>query len=146
MVELQYCLRFARFDYSKDTESVLSPPFHESSKNLSLKVAPGSPSSVLLLPFSSGLLNHHITHWPPSTSIMVTDHWLGTTGRPKAVELSHANYVANILQMEPLDLGMESKAQVQVMPMFHAGGFKAMMETLYHGGTCVSLPSFTPGN
>jgi len=34
---------------------------------------------------------------------------------------------------------------VQVMPMFHAGGFKAMMETLYHGGTCVSLPSFTPG-
>ena len=61
------------------------------------------------------------------------------------MELTHANYVANILQMEPLDLGMEDKAQVQVMPMFHAGGLKAMMETLYHGGTCVSLPSFNPG-
>ena len=48
--------------------------------------------------------------------------------------------------MEPLDLGMEGRAHVQVMPMFHAGGFKAMMESLYHGGTCVSLPSFTPGN
>ena len=54
--------------------------------------------------------------------------------------------MANILQMEPLELGMEGKAQVQVMPMFHAAGLKAMMETIYHGGTCVSLPSFNPGN
>ena len=87
MVELQYCLGFARFDYSKDTESVLSPPFHETSKNLSLKVAPGSPSSVLLLPFSSGLLNHHITHWPPSTSIMVRHNWSAKGGRVEPRQL-----------------------------------------------------------
>jgi len=30
------------------------------------------------------------------------------------------------------------------MPMFHAGGMKTLMESLYQGGKTITLPSFTP--
>jgi len=81
----------------------------------------GDGEAVLLLPFSSG-----------------------TTGKPKGVMLTHRNYIANIVQMEPLNLGMEGKKNVLIMPMFHAGGMKVLMEALYQGGRTISLPSFTP--
>eukprot|EP00092_Neocalanus_flemingeri_P080749 GFUD01100762.1.p1 GENE.GFUD01100762.1~~GFUD01100762.1.p1 ORF type:complete len:572 (+),score=152.27 GFUD01100762.1:60-1775(+) len=81
----------------------------------------GDGDSVLLLPFSSG-----------------------TTGKPKGVMLTHRNYIANIVQMEPLKLDMEGKKSVLIMPMFHAGGMKSLMESLYQGGKTITLPSFTP--
>ena len=81
----------------------------------------GDGESVLLLPFSSG-----------------------TTGKPKGVMLTHRNYIANIVQMEPLKLELEGKKNVLIMPMFHAAGMKSLMESLYQGGKTIILPSFTP--
>jgi len=77
--------------------------------------------SVLLLPFSSG-----------------------TTGKPKGVMLTHRNVIANIVQMEPLTLNLKGKKNVLIMPMFHAGGMKSLMESFYQGGKTITLPSFNP--
>ena len=33
---------------------------------------------------------------------------------------------------------------VLILPMFHAGGMKSLMESLYQGGKTITLPSFTP--
>ena len=77
--------------------------------------------SVLLLPFSSG-----------------------TTGKPKGVMLTHRNVIANIVQVDPLNLNLKGKKTVLIMPMFHAGGMKCLLESFYQGGKTITLPSFTP--
>ena len=64
----------------------------------------GDGDSVFLLPFSSG-----------------------TTGKPKGVMLTHRNCIANIVQMEPLQMELEGKTNVLIMPMFHAGGMKTLL-------------------
>jgi len=90
-------------------------------KGVTYQLEEGDPDSVVLLPFSSG-----------------------TTGRPKGVQLSHNNVVANILQCVHLDICEETSSAIIIMPMYHAGGLKGTLEYLYHGGTAATMPSFNP--
>ena len=58
--------------------------------------------------------------------------------------LSHNNYVANILQLDPYNLAEGVTNSVLIFPMYHAGGMKVWLELLYRGSKTVTLPSFNP--
>ncbi|KAK5643660.1 hypothetical protein RI129_007505 [Pyrocoelia pectoralis] len=74
----------------------------------------------------------------------------GTTGLPKGVILSHANLVANLMQLEHPNLctlkpGEENKKGLTVLPYFHIYGYNSIMNLCAKLGiSLVSLPKFTP--
>lgn len=66
----------------------------------------------------------------------------GTTSRPKAVELSHANLVSYVTgSVEFLSAGPEDAALIAVPP-YHIAGVSAVLSNLYAGRTMVYLPRF----
>jgi acyl-CoA synthetase (AMP-forming)/AMP-acid ligase II/NAD(P)-dependent dehydrogenase (short-subunit alcohol dehydrogenase family) len=79
-----------------------------------------SPRDVAFLPFSSG-----------------------TTGLPKAVELTHRNLVANLCQMRPVHRLTPEDTVIAVLPLFHIFGFQVTLNlALRAGATVVILPRF----
>jgi acyl-CoA synthetase (AMP-forming)/AMP-acid ligase II len=76
------------------------------------------PADVVALPFSSG-----------------------TTGLPKAVELTHRNLVANVLQIgAQLEVG-EDEVLIGVLPFFHIYGLTVVLSlALSRGATIVTMP------
>ena len=79
-----------------------------------------SPRDVAFLPFSSG-----------------------TSGLPKAVELTHRNLVANLWQMRSVHRLTEDDVVIAVLPLFHIFGFQVTLNlALQAGATVVILPRF----
>ncbi|MGE0230280.1 MAG: long-chain-fatty-acid--CoA ligase [Flavobacteriaceae bacterium] len=70
----------------------------------------------------------------------------GTTGLPKGVELTHANF--NFIRLtEHLDDGLPWEADdvyLMSMPNFHTAGTGLMLQSLYVGSTVVMLEAFEP--
>jgi acyl-CoA synthetase (AMP-forming)/AMP-acid ligase II len=69
----------------------------------------------------------------------------GTSGLPKSVKLSHANIVANILQVNAV-LKLDADAvSLALLPMFHMAGFlMVLLNGLSQGIKLVTIPRFEP--
>ena len=75
----------------------------------------------------------------------VLQYTSGTTGEPKAAALTHANIVANAMQLRAWGPGIEDGKEVIlcVIPFFHAYGMSAAMNAgLYMGARLVLMPRF----
>jgi acyl-CoA synthetase (AMP-forming)/AMP-acid ligase II len=78
----------------------------------------------------------------PRGDIAVLPYSSGTTGLPKGVMLTHYNMVANLVQLDQLDV-REGQCMVAVLPMFHIYGMQPLMNCiLANGGTIITMPRF----
>jgi acyl-CoA synthetase (AMP-forming)/AMP-acid ligase II len=66
----------------------------------------------------------------------------GTTSKPKAVELSHANLTSYIAGTVEFDSASPQDAALICVPPYHIAGVNAAISNLYAGRRMVYLPSF----
>jgi acyl-CoA synthetase (AMP-forming)/AMP-acid ligase II len=69
----------------------------------------------------------------------------GTTSRPKAVELTHANITNYITQTVEFDSAAADDAALICVPPYHIAGVSAVLSNLYAGRRMVYLPRFDAG-
>lgn len=82
---------------------------------------------------------------PVLDDIAVLIHTGGTTGVPKAVQLSHRNIVSNVEQTVQWIRGIKygEGTYAGVLPLFHAFGLETLLGVgVYQAGTLVLLPNF----
>ena len=78
----------------------------------------------------------------PTNDVVVLPYSSGTTGLPKGVMLTHANLIANILQIETVESN-RLQALVGVLPFFHIYGLVVILNFgLRVGATVITLPRF----
>lgn len=73
----------------------------------------------------------------------------GTTGRPKAAELTHANLLANVIQIEEhfVTLRRGEECFMGVLPFFHVFSMTTVMNlAIYLGASIVLMPRFEAGS
>lgn len=71
----------------------------------------------------------------------------GTTGKPKGVMLTHANLVANTLQVAVWCYGMEQGKEkyLAALPLFHVFGLTVLLhQAVYRAGSLLLVPRFDP--
>lgn len=83
----------------------------------------------------------------PSTSddVAIVAFTSGTTGRPKAVPLTHANLLASIRAALIAWRWNAQDVLVHALPLFHQHGLSGVHATLLAGSRAVILPQFDPG-
>jgi long-chain acyl-CoA synthetase len=70
----------------------------------------------------------------------------GTTGKPKGAELTHANLLGNIATVVAMLAVTEDDVILGALPLFHAFGQTAALNTAVAAGACLTLiPRFDPG-
>jgi len=77
----------------------------------------------------------------------------GTTGLPKAVQLTHSNLCSNLMQftspdvtvMRKLETGGEQEKIIGILPNFHAAGLLQTLASHLLGSSCLCIPQFVPG-
>jgi 4-coumarate--CoA ligase len=75
--------------------------------------------------------------------VLVLPYSSGTTGLPKGVMLSHANLVANVVQVSAMENLEPGERTLAVLPFFHIYGMLVLMSfVLASGGALVTLPRF----
>jgi acyl-CoA synthetase (AMP-forming)/AMP-acid ligase II len=75
-------------------------------------------------------------------SVAVVLFTSGTTSRPKAVELTHANLIGYITQTVEFDSAATDDAALICVPPYHVAGVSAVLSNLYAGRRMVYLPRF----
>lgn len=70
----------------------------------------------------------------------------GTTARPKAVELTHANLSSYVLASVEFASAAAEDAVLIAVPPYHVAGVTAALSNLYAGRRMVYLPRFDAGN
>jgi acyl-CoA synthetase (AMP-forming)/AMP-acid ligase II len=79
----------------------------------------------------------------PREDLVALPYSSGTTGFPKGVMLTHYNLVANMCQMEGLQISTENDTLMCVLPLFHIYGLVVVLNMgLYQGATIVTVPRF----
>lgn len=68
----------------------------------------------------------------------------GTTSKPKAVVLTHANLLSYILSTVDLGSAEETEASLVTVPPYHIAGVGSALSNLYAGRRVVHLPDFDP--
>lgn len=69
----------------------------------------------------------------------------GTTGKPKGVELTHANLIWNVLQSHEIDCQFfdEESVVISPLPMFHIYGFLVSVHNcFYHGRPLITMKRY----
>jgi acyl-CoA synthetase (AMP-forming)/AMP-acid ligase II len=79
----------------------------------------------------------------PANDLAVLPYSSGTTGLPKGVMLTHANLVANIVQIQDGFPISEDDVLIGCLPFFHIYGQTVIMnQGLRNGATIVTMPRF----
>ncbi|MBA2520650.1 MAG: 4-coumarate--CoA ligase family protein [Chloroflexia bacterium] len=79
----------------------------------------------------------------PSHDVAVLPYSSGTTGLPKGVMLTHANLVANTVQVTAVEPLTEADILIGILPFFHVYGMTVLLNyALSVGATVVTLPRF----
>lgn len=66
----------------------------------------------------------------------------GTTGRPKAVPMTHTGFSSYILEnVSPADPDVE-ETNILTVPMYHVAGIQGMLAAVYGGRTIALMPQF----
>jgi acyl-CoA synthetase (AMP-forming)/AMP-acid ligase II len=66
----------------------------------------------------------------------------GTTGRPKAVPLTHSAFVVFVLEnVEPANPDIEER-NILTVPLYHVAGIQAMLPAIYGGRTLIMMRQF----
>lgn len=68
----------------------------------------------------------------------------GTSGRPKAALLKHANLMAYILGTVEFGCAAAEEAALLAVPPYHIAGITALLSSTYAGRRLVMLPAFEP--
>jgi len=83
----------------------------------------------------------------PTEDLLVLPYSSGTTGRPKGVMLSHANFAANVQQARAAIPYAEDDVIIGVLPLFHIYGMNVLMATCFAArSTLVLVPKFEPAS
>ncbi|KAJ1934539.1 hypothetical protein FBU59_005665, partial [Linderina macrospora] len=81
---------------------------------------------------------------PQGSDVALLLHTSGTTGRPKAVPLTHANIARSMVNISNTYKLTSADRSFIVMPLFHVHGLiGATLSTLYAGGSIVVPPRFS---
>jgi len=83
---------------------------------------------------------------PDSEDTVLQLNSSGTTGLPKAVEISHRSVLGQCRLLHVM-VGygqLDRFVMLNALPNFHVSGMVNMMSTLYEGGTTVCYPEFVP--
>lgn len=79
----------------------------------------------------------------PEEDLVALPYSSGTTGRPKGVQLTHRNLVANICQTVPVERLVEGEKTIGVLPFYHIYGMTIILSmALRCGATVVTMPRF----
>jgi acyl-CoA synthetase (AMP-forming)/AMP-acid ligase II len=81
----------------------------------------------------------------PSDAVLALVHTSGTTGRAKAIPLRHGALLVSVAGMA-IEVGdqVAGSAHLQILPLFHLGGFGQCMQALLTAGTVYIHTSFSP--
>jgi len=100
---------------------------------------PVTPLSAL---YGEALTDDALPVIAPRDDVAVLPYSSGTTGLSKGVMLTHYNLVANLVQLDQLEL-QEGQSVVAALPMFHIYGMQLLMNcVLANGGTVITMPRF----
>jgi acyl-CoA synthetase (AMP-forming)/AMP-acid ligase II len=84
---------------------------------------------------------------PPLTgdSVLALVHTSGTTGRAKAIPLRHGALMASVADFA-IEIGdqVAGSRHLQILPLFHLGGFGQCLQALLTAGTVYIHSSFSP--
>lgn len=79
----------------------------------------------------------------PASHVAVLPYSSGTTGKPKGVKLTHANLVANVAQIRPLQGIVADDVILAVLPFFHIYGMTVLLNAALLGrASLVVMPKF----
>ncbi len=81
------------------------------------------------------------------TELAMIQYTGGTTGKPKGVMLTHANLLANTIQVAVWCYRMEQGKEryLAALPMFHVFGLTVLLnQAVYKAGTLLLVPRFDP--
>lgn len=83
------------------------------------------------------------SHGPDETAVLL--YTAGTTGRPKAVMLTHSSFTSYLLtSVDPPDPELEEKS-ILTLPMYHVAGMQSALASVYGGRSLVIQRQFEPG-
>ncbi|MBW0522592.1 hypothetical protein O181_062307 [Austropuccinia psidii MF-1] len=102
------------------------------------------PQSIALNFNINQIAHQFISRAPTKDDIVLLLHTSGTTGKPKAVPLTHQNMIATIRNIQATYALSPKDRSFIIMPLFHVHGLLAgLFAPLGSGGSCVIPPRFS---
>ncbi|KAG1660672.1 hypothetical protein FOA52_006833 [Chlamydomonas sp. UWO 241] len=102
-----------------------------------VSITPATPGPYTFPPPSP---SPRLAELPSPSDLALFFHTSGTTGRPKAVPLTHANIVASLANIQETYELCPSDVSYLVMPLFHVHGLMAGLLAPLASGSSVVLP------